>query len=40
MANEIVKRLIANKMVEAGNPAVLGERIRVKIADELGIEDR
>jgi hypothetical protein len=40
MANEVAKRLVANKMIEAGNPAVLSERIRVKMAEELGIEDR
>lgn len=40
MATEVVKRLIANKMIEAGNPAALGERIRMKMAEELGIEDR
>ena len=40
MANEVAKRLIANKMIEAGNPNTLGERIRVKMAEELGIEDR
>ena len=40
MANEVVKRLIANKMIEAGHPAALGERIRMKMAEELGIEDR
>jgi hypothetical protein len=40
MANEVVKRLIANKMIEAGNPGALGERIRMKMAEELGIEDR
>lgn len=40
MANEVVKRLIANNMIEAGNPAALGERIRMKMAEELGIEDR
>ena len=40
MANEVVKRLIANKMIEAGNPAALGDRIRMKMAEELGIEDR
>jgi hypothetical protein len=27
-------------MIEAGNPAALGERIRMKMAEELGIEDR
>ena len=40
MANEVVKRLIANKMIEAGNAGALGERIRVKMAEELGIDDR
>jgi hypothetical protein len=40
MANEVVKRLIANKMIEVGNPGALGERIRMKMAEELGIEDR
>ena len=27
MANELVKRLVANKMVEAGKPAALAERL-------------
>ena len=40
MANEVVKRLIANKMLEAGNPAALADRIRLKMAEEIGIEDR
>lgn len=40
MANEVVKRLIANKMIEAENPSALGERVRAKMAEELGIEDR
>jgi hypothetical protein len=40
MANEVVKRLIANKMVEAGNPTVLAERLRVKMAEEITVEDR
>jgi hypothetical protein len=40
MANEVVKRLVANKMIEAGNPAALTERIRLKMAEEIGVEDR
>jgi hypothetical protein len=40
MANEVVKRLIANKMIEAGNPATLAERVRLKMAEEIGVEDR
>lgn len=40
MANQVVKRLISNKMIEAGNPAALAERIRLKMAEEIGVEDR
>jgi hypothetical protein len=40
MANEVVKRLVANKMLEAGNPTVLVERIRVKMTEEISLEDR
>jgi hypothetical protein len=40
MANEVVKRLVANKMIEAGNPAALTERIRLKMAEEIGVEER
>ena len=40
MTTEVVKRLIANKMIETDNPAALAERIRVKVAEEIGIEDR
>ena len=40
MAIEVAKRLVANKMIEAHNPAVLSERIRVKMAEEIGVEDR
>jgi hypothetical protein len=40
MAGEVVKRLIANKMLEAGNPPALAERIRLKMAEEIGVEDR
>jgi hypothetical protein len=40
MAGALGKRLVANKMIEATAPAVLSERIRQKMAEELGIEDR
>jgi hypothetical protein len=40
MANEVVKRLLANKMIEAGKSAALAERIRLKMAEEIGVEDR
>jgi hypothetical protein len=40
MANELVKRLVANKMLEVGNPAALAERIRLKMTEEIGVEDR
>jgi hypothetical protein len=40
MANELVKRLVANKMLEVGNPAALAERIRLKMSEEIGVEDR
>ena len=40
MSGEVTKRLISNKMLEAENPAALSERIRQKMAEELGIEDR
>jgi hypothetical protein len=40
MAGEVTKRLISNKMLETKNPAGLSERIRQKMAEELGIEDR
>ena len=40
MAIEVAKRLIANKMIETDNRAALGERIRVKMAEEIGVEDR
>jgi hypothetical protein len=40
MATEVVKRLIANKMIETDNKAALAERVRVKMAEEIGVEDR
>jgi hypothetical protein len=40
MAAEVTKRLIEKKMIETPAPAVLTEQIRLKMAEELGIEDR
>jgi hypothetical protein len=40
MAIEVAKRLIANKMIETDNRAALADRIRVKMAEEIGVEDR
>lgn len=40
MASELAKRLVANKMIETDNPAALAERIRVKMVEEITIEDR
>jgi len=40
MAAEVVKRLIANKMIEADGAAALAERVRLKMAEEIGLEDR
>jgi hypothetical protein len=40
MANEVVKRLIANKMIETGSPTALADRVRLKMAEEIGVEDR
>ena len=40
MASEITKRLIAGKMIEAANPALLTDRIRQKMSEELGVEER
>jgi|SRR5690348_4004475 hypothetical protein len=40
MASEVVKRLIANKMIEVENPTTLTERIRLKMAEEIGLEER
>lgn len=40
MAGEISKRLVANKMIEATDAPALAERIRMKMSEELGIEDR
>ncbi len=40
MSRELVKRLIAQEMLEAQNAAELTQRIRQSMAEELGVEDR
>ena len=40
MATEVVKRLIANKMIETDGATVLTERLRLKMTEEIGLEDR
>jgi hypothetical protein len=40
MASEVTKRLISNKLIEVAAPPVLTERVRVKMAEELTVEDR
>jgi len=40
MAGEVTKRLLATKMIEATDPAALTERIRQKMTEELGVEER
>jgi hypothetical protein len=41
MAAELVKRLLANEMIETAKPApAVAERIRLKMAEEIAVEDR
>lgn len=40
MAKEVVKRLIAGKMIESKSVENLTPQIRQVMADEIGIEDR
>jgi hypothetical protein len=41
MATELAKRLVANNMIETATPvAALAERIRVKMAEEIAVEER
>jgi hypothetical protein len=40
MAGEIVKRLLSNGMIQTAQQAAITERIRLKMAEELGVEDR
>ncbi len=40
MAGEVVKRLLASKMIEAPSPEVLSQRLRVAMQEEISVEDR
>jgi hypothetical protein len=40
MAGEVVKRLLAAKMIEAPSAEDLTKKIRAAMQDEIGIEDR
>jgi len=40
MAGEVTKRLVSNKLIEVAAPVALTERVRSKMAEELGVEDR
>ena len=40
MAKEVVKRLLAAKMIETKNPEVLTQQVRQVMADEVTVEDR
>src|SRR5271155_1837530 len=40
MAKEVVKRLVAGKMIETKNAEDLSQRVRQVMAEEVGIEDR
>jgi len=40
MSKEIVKRLLAQEMIEAATPEALTAKVRAALADELGVEDR
>jgi len=40
IAKEVVKRLVAGKMIETKNAENLTQQVRQVMADEVGIEDR
>jgi hypothetical protein len=40
MADEIVKRLLSAKMIEAPAAPVLAQRVRATMQDEISVEDR
>jgi len=40
MAGEVTKRLISNKLIEAETPPALTERVRLKMMEEITVEDR
>jgi hypothetical protein len=40
MAGEVVKRLLAAKMIEAPTAATLAQRVRIAMQEEISVEDR
>ena len=40
MAKELVKRLVADKMIETKTAEALTQQVRQVMAEELGVEDR
>ena len=40
MAQEVVKRLLASRMIESPSTEALTERVRKTMQDEIGIEER
>ena len=40
MAGEVVKRLLADKMIEAPSAATLAQRVRAAMQEEISVEDR
>jgi hypothetical protein len=40
MADEVVKRLLASKMIEAPSAESLAARVRTAMQDEVSVEDR
>ena len=40
MAKEVVKRLVAAKVIETKNVEELNQQVRQVMADEIGVEDR
>ena len=40
MAGEVVKRLLADKMIEASAPPALTQKVRAAMQDEISVEDR
>jgi hypothetical protein len=40
MAGEVVKRLLADKMIETAAPPALAQRVRAAMQDEISVEDR
>ncbi len=40
MANELVKRLVASKMIETPSAEALTKKVRAAMQDEISVEDR